>query len=385
MHEQMKVLFIIKMCSVHSFDPILHIFFFMLSSPTSTVADNDSFYGWACPGKGQPLEWRQLPLKTFQDDDVEIKITHCGICATDLHVMNSDWGPTDYPCVLGHEIAGIVTKVGADISRLKVGDRVGIGAHCDSCHQCKECKNDQENLCRNGTTRTYTGHWSNGDKIYGGFGTKWRGKEHFVFKIPDNISNELAASYFCGGIATYAPLKKYGVTKGSRVGVIGLGGLGHFAVQWAKAMGAEVVVFSSSDKKREDAKALGADDYIVSSATTAFQENNCTLSHIIMCTSFGIEFDWSPYLSLMEPNGIFILTTAPGSFLEGIPASIMLHRQITIVGAAVGSPKQIRDMLTFASEKNVKPWIQKYPMEKIEDVILNVKGGKARFRIVLEV
>ncbi|KAI9492558.1 chaperonin 10-like protein [Zychaea mexicana] len=351
------------------------------------------FHGWSCPGKGQPLEWQSFSLKAFQDDDVEIAITHCGICATDLHVMNSEWGPTEYPCVAGHEIAGVVTMVGKNVFELKVGDRVGVGAHCDSCRECKECKFGQENLCRNGTTRTYGSRWRNGDKTYGGFATKYRGNQHFVFKIPEALSNEIAATFFCGGIATFAPLKKYGVTTGSRVGIIGVGGLGHFAIQWAKAMGAEeVVVFSTSDKKRADSEQLGATDYVISDTgynsdsaqQQVFQERKGSLSHIILCTSFGIQFDWARYLSLLEANGVFIMTTAPAITLDRIPASIVLQRQITIVGAAVGSPKQIREMLEFAAEKNVRPWIQKYPMDQIREAIQALKEGKAKYRFVLE-
>ncbi|KAI8145723.1 chaperonin 10-like protein [Fennellomyces sp. T-0311] len=348
-----------------------------------STSTEDTFHGWACPGKHKPLEWTELPLKRFQDDDVELAVTHCGICGSDLHTMDSGWGPTDYPCVVGHEIVGIVTRVGKNVTNLKVGDRAGVGAQSGSCLECPDCKNEEENLCRGCKSGTYNSRWPTGEKTYGGYADKWRGHQHFVFKVPDNMTNEVAATFFCAGVTTYAPLKKYGVTKGSRVGVIGVGGLGHFAVQWAKAMGAEVLVISSSDRKREDAKLLGADDYVVGTDFDEMAKRDGRLTHII-CTSFANDFDWTKHLSLLDRKGIFIMVALPESPLSGIPAGVLISRQITFAGSNIGSPKEIREMLEFAAETGVKPWIQKYPMTQAADAVQALRDGKAKYRFVLE-
>ncbi|KAG2223320.1 hypothetical protein INT45_008977 [Circinella minor] len=281
------------------------------SNNTNTKNENDTFYGWVCPGKGQPLEWRKLSLKTFENDNVEIKITHCGICATDLHVMNSDWGPTDYPFVGGHEQELIVIHV-MNVKNVKII------------------------------------------------------KKTYAVKVLDEL------------------------LQGSVVGVIGIGGLGHFAIQWAKALGAKVIIFSTSNEKRKDAEMLGADEFILTTSNNNMGGSNpYLLSHMILCTSFGIhEFNWSYYLSFMEPNGTFILTTAPEAFLNGIPVHLILQRQLSIVGAAVGSPKEIQEMLIFVNEhlNEIKPWIEKiYSMDQIEEAIQVVKKGQAKYRVVLQV
>ncbi|KAI9258778.1 chaperonin 10-like protein [Phascolomyces articulosus] len=306
----------------------------------------NTFHGWACPGKGQPLEWRELPLKKFEDDDLEISVTHCGICGSDIHTMDSGWGPTDYPCVTGHEIVGVVTKLGKNVMSFSIGDRVGIGAQCGSCDDCKRCNNDQENVCCQHLT-TYNSRWKCGDKTFGGH-------SKFVFKIPDALSSEAATVFFCGGVTTYWPLKNHGVNENSHVGIIGVGGLGHFAIQWAKALGAYVTVFSRSDREREDAKLLGADDYVISTDEAALRARDGTFSHI-MCTSFGDNFAWLLFLGLMEPNGTFIVIDYPEAPLTNIPAGPLIYRQISIVGTALGSPKTTREMLDFAAEKGVKP------------------------------
>ncbi|KAI8142405.1 chaperonin 10-like protein [Fennellomyces sp. T-0311] len=347
------------------------------------MTSENTFHGWASFGKDQPLKWTELQLKQFDDDDVEIDVTHCGICGSDLHTIDSGWGPTDYPCVVGHEITGVVTKVGKNVTDFQVGNRVGVGAQSGSCGNCKECNSDQENLCRNNMVQTYNGRWSNGDKTYGGYADKWRGNQRFVFKIPDDMSNELAATFFCAGVTTYAPLKRHGVSMGSRVGVIGVGGLGHYAIQWARAMGAEVLVISSSDRKREDAKALGATDYVVVSDTKGLADRAGTLSHMI-CTNFANNWEWSQQLSLLEPNGKFIMVAAPETPLTNISAFSFIQHQISFSGSLIGSPKDIRDMLEFAAKTGVKPWIQKYPMTQVADAVQAMRDGKARYRFVLE-
>ncbi|KAI9322512.1 chaperonin 10-like protein [Dichotomocladium elegans] len=343
----------------------------------------DTFHGWSCSGKDQPLEWREFQLKKFEDYDIEMDVTHCGVCGSDIHTLDSGWGPSDYPCVVGHEIVGVVTRVGAKVENLKVGDRAGVGAQCGSCQECNNCKNRSENICQGKAVYTYNDHWSTGDKTYGGYADKWRGDSRFAFKVPDNMTNEVAATFFCAGVTTYAPLKRYGVKKGDRVGVVGIGGLGHFAVQWAKAMGAEVVALSSSDRKREDAMALGCDDYVVLSDQDAMKKQAGSFSHII-CTSFGNNFDWTLFLSSIKFNGHFIMVALPDEPLAGIPAMLLASRQISLVGSIIGSPREIEEMLEFAAQHNVKPWLNKYSMKDAPAAVQAMRDGKARYRIILE-
>ncbi|KAF7732805.1 hypothetical protein EC973_000080 [Apophysomyces ossiformis] len=344
----------------------------------------DTFHGWACSGKDQPLEWREMPLKAFDDDTVEMDVTHCGICGSDIHTLDSGWGETDYPCVVGHEITGICTRIGKNVKHIKVGDRIGVGAQSGSCLECDTCKNGMENLCQNGIIGTYNGRYPNGDKSFGGYADRWRGHQRFVFRVPDNMTNETAATFFCAGVTTYAPLKRYGVKPGDRVGVIGIGGLGHFAVQWAKAMGAQVVALSSSDRKREDAKALGCDDYVVTTDKEAMRKLKGSLTHIV-CTSFGHDdFDWASYFRSMKENGHFIMVALPETPLNNIPAMLLAARQVSLVGSMIGSPAIIEDMLQFAANHDIKPWLNKYSMKDTPKAVQAMRDGKARYRIILE-
>lgn len=277
----------------------------------------------------------------------------------------------------------MVTKVGPNVKNIKVGDRVGIGAQCGSCLECTNCKNGLENICEVKTVLTYNDRWQNGDKTYGGYATKWRGHQRFVFRIPDEMPNDIAATFLCAGVTTYAPLKRYGVKPGDKVGVIGIGGLGHFAVQWAKAMGAQVVALSSSDRKREDAKALGCDDYVITSDKDALNKHAGTFTHIV-CTNFSNKFDWPMYLRLIKANGYFIMVALPEEPLKGIPAGLLAVRQISLVGSFIGSPNDIEDMLKFAAATGVRPWINKYSMKDAPAAVQAMRDGKPRYRIVLE-
>ncbi|ORE06313.1 GroES-like protein [Rhizopus microsporus var. microsporus] len=347
------------------------------------MSKNDTFTGWASVGKDKPLEQMQLPLKAWNDNSVEMDITHCGICGSDVHTIDSGWGPTDYPCVVGHEITGVVTRVGKNVTRVKVGDRAGLGPACGSCNQCHTCSNGEENVCMNGITLTYNSHWSTGEKTYGGYADKWRGDETFICKIPDNVSNENASTFMCGGVTTYAPLRRWKVGPGSTLGVLGIGGLGHFAVMFGKALGATVIAFSSSNRKRDAALELGCDDYIVTSDTEAMTKYTSKLTHII-CTGVGEDFKWEPYFNLLVPNGIFINVNAPEFSYPPIPLFNQIFKQIVIVASAGGSVKDTEDMLQLISEKNLKAWYKKYPMSEVNKAIKDFRAGLPRFRFVLE-
>lgn len=238
-------------------------------------------------------------------------------------------------------------------------------------------------MCRGAFTGTYNGIWPNGDKSFGGYADKWRGDSRFVFKIPDSMTNEVACTFFCAGVTTYGPLKRHGVNKDSVVGVMGIGGLGHFGIIWAKAMGAKVVAMSHSDKKKEVAKELGADDFISTSDAEDMKKYKSELSHIL-CTGTGNDFKWETYTPLFRPNGIFINVGLPEWNFPEIRPMLLSMGQVTICGSAIGSPAEIEDMLIFAAKKNIKPWLTTYSMKDAPKAIEDFRAGKPRFRFVLE-
>ncbi|KAI8365464.1 chaperonin 10-like protein [Choanephora cucurbitarum] len=346
-------------------------------------AENNTFTAWAGVAKGQPLQKMELTLKQWDEDSVEMNITHCGMCGSDMHTLEGHWGPTDYPCVVGHEIVGVVTRVGKNVTNLKVGDRAGVGAQCHSCHKCQNCLDGCENNCSAGFKGTYNSYWDNGDKTYGGYADKWRGDYRFAFKVPDDLPNEVAATFFCAGVTTYAPLRRTNVNEKSVVGVMGIGGLGHYAILWAKAMGAKVVGMSSSDRKRETATQLGCDEYINTSDEKALAAYKDTFTHIL-CTGCGEDFTWEKYLTLIRANGHFLNVNLPDWKFPPLSPLILTFGQVNISGSLIGSPQEIEEMLAFAAEKNIRPWITVLPMKDVNKAIEDFNAGKPRFRFVLE-
>ncbi|KAI8095683.1 chaperonin 10-like protein [Thamnidium elegans] len=347
-----------------------------MSAPTT-------FNGWVGEAKDAPLVWKEMPLRAVDDYSVDMDVTHCGICGSDVHTLDSSWGPSKYPCVVGHEIAGVATRVGKKVTNIKVGDRIGVGAQSGSCHECKRCKAGFENLCSGQRTGTYNGIWPNGDKSYGGYADKWRGDCRFVFKIPESMTNEVACTFFCAGVTTYAPLKRHNVNKDSVVGVLGIGGLGHYGILWAKAMGARVFALSSGTKKKDLALELGADGYAATSNEEDLKPLQGELTHIL-CTGTGKDFKWETYLRLFRPNGVFINVGLPSWNFPEVSPMLLVITQASICGSAIGSPAEIEEMLKFAAEHNVKPWIQKYPMKDAPKAVEDFNAGKPKFRFVLE-
>ncbi|KAI8362807.1 chaperonin 10-like protein [Blakeslea trispora] len=346
------------------------------------AAENDTFTGWAGVSKDEPLQQMQLTLKQWDEDSVEMNITHCGICGSDDYTLKSLWGATNYPCVVGHEIVGVVTRVGKNVTNLKVGDRAGVGAQCNSCHECKSCKDEEENCCYK-MSGTYNSKWPNGDKTYGGYADKWRGDYRFAFKVPDSLPSEIAATFFCAGVTTYAPLRRTNVNEKSVVGVMGIGGLGHYGILWANAMGAKVVGLSSSDSKRDVALELGCHEFVNTNDEKALESYKGQLTHIL-CTGCGPDFTWEKYLALLKRKGSFINVNAPSWTFPPLKPMLLIGTQANILGSLIGSPKEIEEMLQFAAEKNVRPWIDVFPMKDVNKVLEDFRAGKPRFRFVLE-
>ncbi|KAH8703274.1 putative quinone oxidoreductase [Talaromyces proteolyticus] len=350
-----------------------------------------TFQGWMGLDKGSigNLKWQTYEPKAWEETDVDIKVTHCGICGSDLHTLRSGWGATAYPCVVGHEIVGIAVRVGSEVKHVKVGDRVGVGAQSDSClnrsGKCPDCSAGRENLCFNkGRCDTYNSVFLNGGKSYGGYADYNRTPGHFVIKIPDGLSSAAAAPMLCGGITTYAPLKNNGCGPGKRVAIIGVGGLGHFGILWAKALGADRVVgISRKESKRTDVLKLGADDYIATSEQKNWAQEHSGSFDLIISTVSSPNMPLRDYMRLLDSNGILVQVGAPEDKLPDLLAFDFIMKGKSLSGSLIGPPAQIEEMLQFAVEKNVQPWIEERPLTEANQAIVDMENGLARYRYTL--
>jgi len=295
-------------------------------------------------------------------------------------------GPTNYPCCVGHEIVGTAVKVGTQVSHIKLGDRCGVGAQVSSCGSCAECKAGLENYCTspNGNVLTYNSKYPDGSVGYGGYADYIRAPGKFVFKIPDALSSADAAPMLCGGVTMYSPLKRYGAGPGKRVGIVGIGGLGHFGILWAKAMGCkEVVAISRSSSKKEDALKMGATKFIATDDDENWAKTHASSLDLIISTVSGPNLPLMGYLSLLGVFGQFIQVGAPEDPVPAFYAVSLIMKGVKIGGSLIGSPDEVNEMLAFAAEHNIKPWIQEKPLSKANEAIQVMDAGKARYRIVL--
>ncbi|KAA8645589.1 hypothetical protein EYZ11_001797 [Aspergillus tanneri] len=361
-------------------------------SPTST----DIFQGWVAHDATSPLTFTTFTPKPFTETDVEVQVSHCGICSTDLHTLRSGWAPTDYPCVVGHEIVGTVCRVGSGVATLasspaspeiKIGDRVGIGAQSMSCLRadCEACADGQENYCTR-ITGTYNGRYADKSKSYGGYATRWRGPAYFVFKIPDALPSAEAAPLLCGGVTVFAPLQKYGAGPGKLVGVVGIGGLGHMGILFARALGCDrVVAISRTSSKRKDAvDGFGADAFIATDEEPKWARTYSRTLDLILCTVDAPDMPLTQYLRLLKMDGVFVQVGVPEQPLPPLMAWSLIQKSVKVTGSSIGSPEDIRQMLQLAAEQRVLPWIQKRPMNDVNAALADMHDGKARYRYVLE-
>ncbi|CAG7928075.1 unnamed protein product [Penicillium olsonii] len=349
------------------------------------------FEGWMGlgPEAGQgKMVWQEFEPKPWEETDVDIKISHCGICGSDLHTLRSGWGPSNYPCCVGHELVGTAVRVGSKATGdIKVGDRVGVGAQSAACQNfdgnCKACAGGLEQHCTR-MVGTYNGTYANGGKSYGGYATYNRAPSHFVIKIPDAISSADAAPMLCGGITTYSPLRQNGCGPGKTVGIVGVGGLGHFGILFAKALGADrVVAISRKSDKKEDALKLGADDFIATGEDEDWATKHAASLDLIISTASSSKMPIVQYCGLLRVRGTFIQLGAPEDGALEIPAFALIVKGMKLGGSLIGSPDEIREMLALAAEKGIKPWIQERPMKDANQAILDMDKGDARYRYVL--
>ena len=314
-------------------------------------------------------EYEPAPLHSM---DVEIEISHCGICHSDVHLIDDDWAVSKYPLVPGHEIVGTVVATGDGVTH-PVGQRVGVGWQRSACHECDQCRAGRENLCPTQTATCVKNH--------GGFAERIRTDGRFAFALPASLDAASAAPLLCAGVTVFAPMRRWGVSAGARVGVIGIGGLGHLALRFLKAMGCETTAFTSSPDKRDEAVRLGASD-AVSSTHAGELRGQAGRFDFLLCT-VPAKLDWISYLQALKPNGVLCLVGAPPGLLQ-LPASQLVSKQRVICGSDIGSPAAIREMLAFAAEHGIGAQIETAPMSEVNVALQRVRENRARYRMVLE-
>jgi uncharacterized zinc-type alcohol dehydrogenase-like protein len=319
------------------------------------------------------------PLKNYayepaqlKPDEIEIQISHCGICHSDVHMIDNDWGMSKYPLVPGHEIVGTVRAVGFGVKQFRVGQRVGVGWQASSCGHCKWCLNSEETLCAQNQPVIVGRH--------GGFADRIQVNSRFAVPIPDGLKSEVAAPLLCGGITVYTPLRREKL-QGKRVGVIGIGGLGHLALQFAAAFGCEVTAFSSSSDKAREAKSFGADAFACTREKDFFAKH--AASQDILLSTITVDQDWNDWMKVLTPHGTLIVVGATPGALNISPFSLIMGYK-SVKGSMIGSPGMIAEMLRFAARHKIGAKIEKLPMVKAEEGIRRVRAGKARYRVVLE-
>ena len=320
--------------------------------------------------------------RDLRPNDVAIEILFGGVCHSDLHTVNGDWGPQSYPLVPGHEIVGKVIDVGPDVKKYKVGDKVAVGCMVDSCQECDQCQNHEEQYCRNGMTLTYgSPDRISGEITQGGYSKHIVVREEFVLSIPDSLELSRTAPILCAGITTFSPLRNYGVKEGSRVGVIGLGGLGHMAVKLAVAMGAEVRVISRSNSKEQDAKKLGAKDILVSTDKDAMEKAGSSFDLII--DTVPVKHNVDIYTPLLDIDGSLVIVGQLGTMDEFTSGGLIMGRR-RIAGSLIGGIKQTQEVLDFCAEHNIHPECKMIRADEVNDAFAHLAKGDVAYRFVID-
>lgn len=332
----------------------------------------ETFHGYAAPKAGGKLESFEFTPGPLGTEDVQIKVESCGICHSDLSMIDNDWGNSTYPLVAGHEIIGTIEKAGDHVKGVKVGDRVGLGWFAGSCMHCQPCLTGSHNLCAS-ADQTIVGR-------HGGFADRVRCHWSWAIPLPGGVDPAKAGPLFCGGITVFGPIAHFGVKPTDRVGVIGIGGLGHLALQFLDKWGCHVTAFTSSDSKAEEARQLGADAVVNSRDSAAMEKIAGSFDFIL--NTVNVPLDWNAYLGALKPDGRLHFV---GAVLEPIPvpAFALIGQRKSISGSPLGSPATVRDMLDFCGRHEIAPVTESFKFADINDALEHLRSGKARYRIVL--
>lgn len=331
---------------------------------------------------GEKFTETTISRRELTPKDVLIEIKYCGICHSDIHHAHGEWGSETYPLVPGHEIAGVVTEVGSDVTKHKAGDYVGVGCMVDSCRECVNCKKGEEQYCLAGNTGTYAKIDKYGENTLGGYSTHIVVTEDFVLKIPESIGLDTAAPLLCAGITTYSPLRHWGTGPGKKVAIVGLGGLGHMAVKIAHAMGAEVTVLSHSMKKQADGMRLGADKYYATTDPETFKNLAGYFDLIINTVSAKVDID--VFLSLLDLDGTLVNVGAPGEPLPLSAFSLIMKRR-SFAGSLIGGIRETQEMLDFCAEHNIGADIEVISVDQIDEAYERILNSDVKYRFVIDI
>jgi uncharacterized zinc-type alcohol dehydrogenase-like protein len=349
----------------------------LTQEPVSEPKEARSFVGtehkdWVASAPKQPMKLEVVDLGPFQPEDFEIAVEHCGLCHSDLSILNNEWGISQYPAILGHEVIGRVTAIGPNAKGVTIGQRVGVGWHSGSCMHCRQCMSGSHHLCPQ-VQFTIVGH-------RGGFASHIRAHWAWTIRLPEKLNFAEAGPLLCGGITVFAPLARH-ARPTSRVGIIGIGGLGHMAVKFAAAYGCDVTAFTSSESKFEEAKGFGANHVVSSRDSAAIKK--LAGSFDLLISTVNVPLDWDAMIGTLAPNGRLHVV---GAVLEAIPVSAfsLILGQRSVSGSPTGPPVEIETMLDFASRHNIAPQTERFPMSQINEAFARLESGKARYRIVLD-
>ncbi|XP_057994572.1 probable mannitol dehydrogenase isoform X2 [Hevea brasiliensis] len=340
-------------------------------------------FGWAARDESGVLSPFNFSRRATGEKDVCFKVLYCGMCHSDLHMVKNEWGTSTYPLVPGHEIVGVVTEVGSKVEKFKVGDKVGVGCIVGSCHSCHNCTNNLENYCAE-MILTYGAKYYDGTITYGGYSDIMVADEHFIVRIPDTLPLDSTGPLLCAGITVYSPLKYYGLNKpGMHVGVVGLGGLGHMAVKFAKGMGVKVTVISTSPSKKQEAvEHLGADSFLVSRDQDQMKATMGTMDGIIDTVS--ATHPLVPLIGLLKTNGKLILVGAPEKPLELAAFPLLMGRKM-VGGSGFGGMEETQEMINFAAKHNITADIEVIPIEYANTAMERILKADVRYRFVIDI
>jgi alcohol dehydrogenase (NADP+) len=339
---------------------------------------------YAAPGATSPLAATTIERRDPKETDVQIEILFCGICHSDVHQARNDRSgvmPTTYPCVPGHEIVGRVTKVGSGVKKFKPGDLAAVGCMVDSDRTCPECKAGLEQFCPNFVLTYNFPDKHTGKMTYGGYSDSIVVDEHFVLRVPENLNLAGAAPLLCAGITTYSPMKHWGVTKGKKVGVVGLGGLGHMGVKFARALGAHTVVFTTSPSKKDDALRLGADQVVISKDTNEMNKHAGSFDFIL--DAVAAEHDLNAYINLLARDGNLTMVGAPE---QPLPVAVfgLLFRRRSFSGSLIGGIAETQEMLDFCGEHNITSDVEVIPIQKVNEAYDRVVKSDVKYRFSID-
>jgi len=337
---------------------------------------------YAAQSAEKSLTLYEIERREPRANEVLIEILYCGVCHSDIHQARDEWHNTTYPCVPGHEIVGKVTQVGCDVKKFKVGDVAAVGCMVDSCRSCSACQDDLEQHCEDVPTFTYNGEdRETKENTHGGYSQRIVVDEYFVLKVPQNLDLAATAPLLCAGITTYSPLKRYNVCKGQKVGIIGLGGLGHMGVKFAHAFGAEVVVFTRSKKKEQDAKKLGAHEVIISTSEDEMDKHKNSFDFIL--DTVAADHDVNAYMDLLKRGASLVLVGAPENDVSIAPFQLIFQRR-NFAGSLIGGVKETQEMLDFCGKNNIVCDIEKINMDQINEAYERILKSDVKYRFVID-